>query len=78
VVEEPADNLARIDTVKSMLDNITDLKGIEVLLRQELGLSRQESTVIVGAVKNCLKQSESDAEISDEVALKLHNFLGDS
>lgn len=77
VVEEPADNLARIDSVKSMLSKSADLKSIEAVLRQEFGLSRNESTVIVSAVKNCVNQSESETEITDELALKLHTFLGE-
>lgn len=78
VVEEPADNLARIDSIKSLSEAKT-LKEIEAAIRDAFGLSRSEGTAIVSSVKNCIKQSDSEAETSenlDEIALKLHNFLG--
>ena len=62
LVEEPADNAARVDFIKSELENAKDLKGIEATLKRELGLSSQETTVIVSAVKNAIKQSDSECE----------------
>lgn len=65
VVEEPADNAARIDTLKSQFGGVKELKEVEAIMRHELGLSRQEATAIVSAVKNAVKQSDS---VSDEQA----------
>lgn len=73
VVEEPADNMARVDTVKNMLENSSDLKSIEAVLRQEFSLSRKESTVIVSAVKKAL-QSDSEKLKDDELVEKLKIF----
>lgn len=62
LVEEPADNYARVDMIKSALAEAGDLKSIEAALKREIGLSRQESTAIVSAVKNAIKQSDSERE----------------
>ena len=73
IVEEPADNQARIDSVKSALSEVKSLKEIEAVLRNQFGLSRQESTVIVSAVKNL---NQRDAEkLSEAEKLAIHNFL---
>jgi len=62
LVEEPADNAARVDMIKSALESAKDLKSIEAALKREAGLSQQESTVIVSAVKSAIKQSDSEGE----------------
>lgn len=68
IVEEPADNAARVDTMKSALSGVTELKDIEAILRREIGLSQRESTVIVSSVKNALKHR-------DDVRMNTLNIL---
>lgn len=62
VVEEPADNEARVDSVKSALAECATLKEIEAVLRKQCGLSRQEATATVSAVKHAVTRSESERE----------------
>tara|TARA_R110000851_G_C13098990_1_gene567947 strand:+ start:312 stop:959 length:648 start_codon:yes stop_codon:yes gene_type:complete len=64
IVEEPSDNNARITNVKTALKEVTEYKQIEAILRNQLGLSRQESTAIVSAVNSLKKQSDSETEQS--------------
>ncbi len=59
IVEEPSDNSARITDVKSAVKEASSFKEIEAILRNTFGLSKQESTVMVSAVKNLNKQSDS-------------------
>ena len=74
VVEEPADNLARIDSVKSALAEVKSLKEVESVMRQQFGLSQRESTAIVSSVKSLVKQGEPEQKLSDAEKLALHNF----
>lgn len=58
VVEEPADNSARVSELKS-LSEAKSLKEIEKTIRKSFGLSQTEATAIVSAVK---KVTHSDCE----------------
>lgn len=51
VVEEPADNAARVSDVKSALDAAQSLKEIEALLRDAAGFSRADAVALVARVK---------------------------
>ena len=55
VVEEPADNAARVSELKS-LSECQSLKEIEKSMRKTFGLSQTESTAIVSAVKNVVRR----------------------
>jgi HK97 family phage prohead protease len=57
VVEEPADNAARITNVKSAIENAQSLKEIEQILR-DAGFNRASATSLVSRVK-ALAQSDS-------------------
>lgn len=51
VVEEPADNFARIDSVKSMLDEARSLAEVEDFLRDAYKFSRSNATALVSRIK---------------------------
>lgn len=74
VVEEPADNAARIDSVKSALSTVTSLKEVEHVMRQQFNLSQQESTAMVSAVKNLVNQGEPEQKLTDAEKLAIYNF----
>ena len=64
VVEEPADNAARISGVKAALQECESLKEIEAVLRNQNGFSQSESTAIVSAVKRVVQRSDcADTEL---------------
>lgn len=62
VVADPADNNARIMSVKAALDEAQTLKEIETLLREAGGFSRADAVSLVARIKS-MCQSESDAEM---------------
>lgn len=68
IVEEPADNMARIDSLKSA----TKLKDVEQFLRSK-GLSQNEATVTVAQVKKLHGEREREKKES-EVLSMLNNF----
>ncbi len=55
VVEEPADNSARVSELKN-LNQCQSLKEVEKSMRKNFGLSQTEATAIVSAVKNVLRR----------------------
>ena len=55
VVEEPADNSARVSELKN-LNQCQSLKEVERSMRKNFGLSQTEATAIVSAVKNVLRR----------------------
>ena len=61
VVNEPAEKLARITSVKTAIDAFDTLRDCEIFLR-DAGLSRAEATAFVGRFK-ALLQSDSEAEL---------------
>lgn len=64
VVEEPADNYARIADVKSALDGAEKLSDIEKLLRNQYQMSRSDATAIVSSVKNIVQGEPSTEKLS--------------
>tara|TARA_Y100000310_G_scaffold142034_1_gene141495 strand:- start:3943 stop:4575 length:633 start_codon:yes stop_codon:yes gene_type:complete len=59
VVEEPADNFARVSELKSLTE-CKSLKDIEKSIRKSFGLSQTEATAIVSAVKNVVHGERED------------------
>jgi uncharacterized protein len=51
VVEEPADNAARIADVKSAIESAETIKELEALLRDAGGFSRRDATLLVSRIK---------------------------
>lgn len=75
VVEEPADNAARISGIKADLQECDSLKEIESVLRNRNGLTQSESTAIVSAVKRVIQRSDcADTELLE--TLKNFNLKG--
>lgn len=68
VVEEPADNSARIQSVKSA----ESLKDVELILRQK-GFSQKEATAIVATVKKI--DGERQLEVEEKENIKAINDL---
>jgi len=66
VVNEPAEKLARITSVKTAMRMIKDLKDCEAFLRDAGGFSRTEATAFVSQLKS-LWQSESAAEMEAKI-----------
>ncbi len=52
VVEEPADNAARVDSIKSSIEDADSLKEIERLLRDAGGFSRGHAAALVSRIKS--------------------------
>jgi HK97 family phage prohead protease len=76
VVEEPADNAARITAVKTAIEQARSLKEIEDILRDE-GLSRASAEALLSRVKSIIqgdpeRAKPKAAEIA--AALKRHRF----
>jgi uncharacterized protein len=58
VVEDPADNSARVTNLKSALAECGELKDIENILQKRINLSQSESTAIVSAIKSIMKRGD--------------------
>jgi uncharacterized protein len=70
VVEEPADNAARIADVKSAIQDAQTLKEIEAVLRDAGRFSKADATALVSRVKSLsLGDQVGKKETSDLVAL---------
>jgi uncharacterized protein len=70
VVEEPADNAARIADVKSAIQDAQTLKEIEAVLRDAGRFSKADATALVSRVKRLsLGDQVGKKETSDLVAL---------
>ena len=70
VVEEPADNAARVADVKSAIDEADSLKEIEAVLREAGGFSRTDATALVSRIKSLSRGERVDEpQASDIVAL---------
>lgn len=72
VVEEPADNAARVSELKS-LSECKSLKEIEKSIRRSFGLSQTEATAIVSAVKN-VTHGEREEQENEEVKNFIKNL----
>lgn len=55
VVEEPADNFARIDSVKRHIETASSLSEIEDFLRDACKFSRSDATALVSRVRNIVR-----------------------
>lgn len=66
VVEEPADEAARVVAVKSDIDEATSLKEIEGILR-DAGFSRDAATALVSRMKSLI-HGEREAKGAAEIA----------
>lgn len=73
IVENPADNSAHVENIKSAIEDSDSLKEIERLLRDAGGFSRGEAAALVARVKS-LVQSDSVPESSAEIADIFHRF----
>ena len=73
VVEEPADNAARVVDVKSALLEVSRLADVERLLRDQYQASRTDATAIVAAVKKIV-QGEPELK-TEELSNIFNDFL---
>lgn len=71
IVEEPADNLARISDVKNALKECVSLKEIESQIRAKFGISQAEATAIVSSVKRVY---HSDCEQAKKIGEMFEKF----
>ena len=74
VVEDPADNMARVSGMKSAFDECKGLKDVESVLRSVFGFSRSNATAIVASVKNVLSDSAIAKTDSDLITLINQKF----
>lgn len=75
VVEEPADNMARVSGIKSMLEEVTTLKEIEAILRDAGRFSKADATALVSRVKSLsLGDQVGEQDTSDLKALLQRNI----
>ena len=75
VVEEPADNDARISGIKATIHDATTMKEIESILRDAGRFSRADSKSLISRIKS-MSQSESDQEAETiELIKNLHSKL---
>lgn len=74
VVEEPADNMARVSGMKSAFDVCENLKDVESVLRSVFGFSRSNATGIVASVKHSLRESSGEKTDSDLITLINQKF----
>jgi len=75
IVEEPADNSARVNNIKSALLDCKSLSEIEGLLKAQGKLSNTEVTAIVSAVKRVVHR---DDEIDNDKISAMFNQLKQS
>jgi len=79
IVTFPADDSARIDlaSVKSSLEQITNIKDFESFLRDAGGFSRALATATASRAKSLFSQSESESlEMPEELKREiLRNYL---
>ena len=60
VVEEPADNAARVSDIKSAIDEAMTLKEIETVLRDAGRFSRADATALVSRIKRLSLGEQAD------------------
>jgi HK97 family phage prohead protease len=77
IVEEPADNAARVSGIKAVVDEIATLKDAEDCLRDACGLSRSDATALVSRIK-AIARGERERELSAEaeIAAKIRAAFG--
>lgn len=67
IVNFPCEGQARISDVKSLIEQIDDLKSLEALLRDEGGFSRAAAKALAGCMKQ-ITQREADDELRKTIA----------
>lgn len=75
VVSMPADNLARVDDVKSAIEAIQSLSDAEGMLRDAAGFSRKEATAFVSRLKAILQSDSGEGD--QELAKALSQAVAD-
>lgn len=75
VVEEPADNAARISDVKAAIDAAASWKEIEALLREEGRFSREAATWLVARCKTLAHGERAESETSRAAAERLRSLI---
>lgn len=75
VVEEPADNAARISEVKAAIDAAQSWKEIEAILRDEGRLSRDAATKLVARCKTLAHGERVAIETGRAAAERLHSLI---
>jgi len=74
VVTFPANSAARIDSVKSSLDGMSDIKEFEVFLRESGNISRSVAGALVAKAK-AIFQREAEQEAKEQKLLQsIHKF----
>lgn len=82
IVEEPADNSARVAGIKSAIDEAQTLKDIEGLLRDASGFSRADATALVSRIKSLVhgeREAETKAsenEIKAQILARIQKLTG--
>lgn len=75
VVEEPADNAARISDVKAAIDAAQSWKEIEAILRDEGRFSRDAATKLAARCKSLAHGEREELEASRAAADRLQNLI---
>lgn len=71
IVEEPADNSARVASIKSALMECKNYSDVESVIRSQFKLSQTEATAIVAAVK---RVGHCDSELANKISEQFSNF----
>lgn len=75
VVEEPADNSARVDSIKSTIEDAETIREVESILRDAGGFSRAQAAALVSRVKSLSHGDRvGELETSDLKALIQRRF----
>lgn len=75
VVEEPADNHARVSDVKAAIDAAKSYKEIEAILRDEGRFSRDAASKLVARLKSLAHGEREEQEASRAAAERLQNLI---
>lgn len=75
VVEEPADNAARVSAVKAEIDAAKSWKEIEAILRDEGRFSRDAAAKLVARVKSLAHGEREEKEASRAAAERLQSLI---
>lgn len=67
IVNFPCEGSARISDVKSLIEEINDLKSLEAILRDEGGFSRAAAKALAGCMKQ-IGQRDADEELRKTIA----------
>lgn len=73
VVEEPADVEARVDSIKSSIDDADSLKEIESVMRDAGGFTRSQAAALVSRVKALSHGDRVGEKFTSELAAVLNN-----